>query len=92
MVDPTDWDLLQACEQLLAVGGVSTRRVEEYSQPARVADDHQPARSRCRRCARDVLDSAGISLPELLIGSYLIDATHRHGEPPCPTPGPQPAR
>lgn len=31
-VDPNDWDLLQACEQWLAVGGVQDDSVEHYSQ------------------------------------------------------------
>ncbi len=32
-VDPTDWDLVNACEQWLAVGGVQEQSVEQYSQP-----------------------------------------------------------
>jgi hypothetical protein len=62
MVDPTDWDLLQACEQLLAVGGVSDNRVEEYAQPT----ESPTITSRpieMPQVARDVLESAGISLP-----------------------------
>lgn len=62
MVDPTDWDLLQACEQLLAVGGVSDNRVEEYAQPT----ESPTITSRpieMPQMARDMLDSAGISLP-----------------------------
>jgi hypothetical protein len=32
-VDPTDWDLVNACEQWLAVGGVQDQSIEQYSQP-----------------------------------------------------------
>jgi len=32
-VEPNDWDLVQACEQWLAVGGVQEASVEEYAQP-----------------------------------------------------------
>ena len=32
-VDPTDWDLVNACEQWLAVGGVQEQSIEQYSQP-----------------------------------------------------------
>lgn len=31
--DPTDWDLVNACEQWLAVGGVQEQSIEQYSQP-----------------------------------------------------------
>lgn len=31
--DPTDWDLVNACEQWLAVGGVQDQSIEQYSQP-----------------------------------------------------------
>lgn len=33
-VEPNDWDLLQACEQWLAVGGVQDDYIEQYAQPA----------------------------------------------------------
>lgn len=32
-VEPNDWDLVQACEQWLAVGGVNDQSIEMYSQP-----------------------------------------------------------
>jgi hypothetical protein len=32
-VEPNDWDLVQACEQWLAVGGVNEQSIELYSQP-----------------------------------------------------------
>ena len=31
-VEPNDWDLVQACEQWLAVGGVNEQSIERYSQ------------------------------------------------------------
>jgi hypothetical protein len=62
MEDPTDWDLLQACEQLIAVGGIGDQRVEDFSQPV----ESPTITSRpieMPQMARDALDSAGISLP-----------------------------
>lgn len=32
-VEPNDWDLVQACEQWLAVGGIQDDRVEQFAQP-----------------------------------------------------------
>ncbi|GAB3334091.1 hypothetical protein GCM10027359_06570 [Marilutibacter aestuarii] len=32
-VEPNDWDLVQACEQWLAVGGVNDDHVEQFAQP-----------------------------------------------------------
>jgi len=62
METPTDWDLLQACEQWLAVGGVQDQRVEEYAQPVESPTiTSKPIEM--PQIARDVLDSAGISLP-----------------------------
>lgn len=61
-VDPTDWDLLQACEQWLAVGGVQDNSVEQYAQPM----ESPVITSRpieIPQAARDLLDQAGISLP-----------------------------
>lgn len=63
-VDPTDWDLLQACEQWLAVGGVQDNSVEQYAQPA----ESPVITSRpieMPQAARDLLNQAGISLPGL---------------------------
>lgn len=63
-VDPTDWDLLQACEQWLAVGGVQDNSVEQYAQPA----ESPVITSRpieVPQAARDLLNQAGISLPGL---------------------------
>ncbi|WP_196137480.1 hypothetical protein [Aliikangiella sp. G2MR2-5] len=62
LVNPTDWDFINACEQWLAVGGVHDDRVDLYSQPI-----ESPAISTrptsMPRVARDVLDSVGIELP-----------------------------
>lgn len=61
-VTPSDWDLVQSCEQWLAVGGVQDTSIEQYSQPIESPVmtsrpiDIPPA-------ARDVLSAAGISLP-----------------------------
>jgi hypothetical protein len=62
MEDPTDWDLLQACEQLIAVGGIGDQRVEDFSQPVESPTiTSKPIEM--PQMARDALDSAGISLP-----------------------------
>jgi hypothetical protein len=68
MVAPNDWDLVQACEQWLAVGGVQESSIEQYSQsvespvitsrPIGNGNGLPPE-------ARAVLDQAGISLPGL---------------------------
>jgi hypothetical protein len=68
MVAPNDWDLVQACEQWLAVGGVQDASIEQYSQsvesplitsrPMETGNGLPPE-------ARAVLDQAGISLPGL---------------------------
>ena len=42
-VAPNDWDLVQACEQWLAVGGVQDASIEQYSQAVRVAGHHEQA-------------------------------------------------
>lgn len=57
--DPTDRDLVDACEQWLAVTGTPEQRVEEFSQPA------EPPNLTSRpiqipQMARDALASAGI--------------------------------
>lgn len=68
MLNPNDHDLVQACEQWLAVGGVQDASVELYSQsvespvitsrPIEGGNGLPPE-------ARAVLDQAGISLPGL---------------------------
>jgi len=64
MKDPSDWDLVNACEQWLAVGGVQDPTVEQYSQPI----ESPTMTSRpidMPQVARDVLEQAGVSLPNL---------------------------
>lgn len=65
MVDPNDWDLVQACEQWLAVGGVQDDSIERYAQSSESPTiTSRPMENRgIPQVARDVLDSAGISLP-----------------------------
>jgi hypothetical protein len=61
-VDPTDWDLVNACEQWLAVGGVQDQSVEQYAQPIEAPiTSSRPIGM--PQMARDALDMAGISLP-----------------------------
>ena len=61
-IDPTDWDLVQACEQWLAVGGVQDASIEQYSQSVESpVITSKPIEM--PQMARDVLDQAGISLP-----------------------------
>lgn len=61
-IDPTDWDLVQACEQWLAVGGVQDASIEQYSQSTESpVITSKPIEM--PQMARDVLDQAGISLP-----------------------------
>lgn len=58
--DPTDRDLVDACEQWLAVTGTSDERVSEFAQPS----ESPPSTSRpvtIPQVARDLLDSVGIS-------------------------------
>ena len=65
MVDPNDWDLVQACEQWLAVGGVQEDSIQHYAESAESpVITSRPVENRgIPQVARDVLDSAGISLP-----------------------------
>lgn len=61
-VTPNDWDLLQACEQWLAVGGVQDASVEQYSQPTESpVITSKPIEM--PQMARDVIEQAGFSLP-----------------------------
>lgn len=59
---PTDWDLVQACEQWLAVGGVQDASIEQYAQ----ATESPVITSKpieMPQMARDVLDQMNVSLP-----------------------------
>jgi hypothetical protein len=61
-VEPNDWDLVQACEQWLAVGGVQDASIEQYSQ----ASESPVITSKpmeMPQVARDVLEQVGVSLP-----------------------------
>lgn len=63
-VDPTDWDLVNACEQWLAVAGVQDTNVEQYSQPIEAPTmTSRPAMDNMPQAARDVLASVGMNLP-----------------------------
>lgn len=60
-VSPTDWDLVQACEQWLAVAGVGDQSVEQYSQ----ASESPVTTSKpieMPAMAREALRSAGVNL------------------------------
>lgn len=61
-VDPSDWDLVNACEQWLAVGGVQDQSVEQYAQPIEspITSNHPIG---IPQMARDALNAAGINLP-----------------------------
>ena len=62
-LDPSDWDLVQACEQWLAVGGVQDASVEQYSQPIESPMGGSRPIGGMPQMARDALESAGINLP-----------------------------
>lgn len=64
LVDPSDWDLVNACEQWLAVGGVQEQRIEQYSQPIESpVITSKPIEM--PQMARDALQSVGINLPTM---------------------------
>jgi hypothetical protein len=64
MKDPSDWDLVNACEQWLAVGGVQDPTVEQYAQP--IESPTMTSRPLdMPQAARDVLDQVGVSLPTM---------------------------
>jgi hypothetical protein len=60
-VDPSDWDLVNACEQWLAVGGVQDQSIEQYSQPIE-APTMTSRPIEMPQMARDVLSGMGVSL------------------------------
>jgi hypothetical protein len=62
-IDPSDWDLVNACEQWLAVGGVQDASVEQYSQPIESPIGGSRPIGGMPQMARDALDAVGISLP-----------------------------
>jgi hypothetical protein len=59
--DPTDTDLVNACDQWLAVTGTEETQVEQYSQ-AKLSPMTSSKPIQIPSIAKDVLDSAGISL------------------------------
>ena len=61
-VDPSDWDLVNACEQWLAVAGMQDSNVEQYSQPIE-APTMTSRPMQMPQAARDVLASVGVNLP-----------------------------
>ncbi|HEY3063446.1 MAG TPA: hypothetical protein VGL99_31125 [Chloroflexota bacterium] len=60
--DPSDSDLVNACEQWLAVTGTSDVRVEEYAQPSE-GPTMTSRPIQIPSIARDMLDAVGIGLP-----------------------------
>jgi hypothetical protein len=60
-VDPSDWDLVNACEQWLAVGGVQDQSIEQYSQPIE-APTMTSRPIEMPQMARDMLSGMGVSL------------------------------
>jgi hypothetical protein len=61
-VDPTDADLVNACQQWLAVTGTEENQVEQYAQP-RLSPSMTSKPIQIPAVARDVLESSGVSLP-----------------------------
>lgn len=62
-VEPNDWDLVQACEQWLAVGGVQEESIEHYSQSVESPVITSKPMEQMRQFAQDVIEQSGISLP-----------------------------
>lgn len=60
-VDPSDWDLVNACEQWLAVGGVQEQSIEQYSQPIE-APTMTSRPIEMPQIARDMLGGMGVGL------------------------------
>lgn len=60
-VDPSDWDLVNACEQWLAVGGVQDQSIEQYSQPIE-APTMTSRPIEMPQIAKDLLGGMGVGL------------------------------
>jgi hypothetical protein len=60
-VNPTDWDLVNACEQWLAVGGVQEQSIQQYSQPIE-APTMTSRPIDMPQFARDALSGMGVNL------------------------------
>lgn len=69
-VDPSDWDLVNACEQWLAVGGVQDQSIEQYSQPIE-APVMTSRPIEMPQIARDMLGSMGVGLNGAGLGAGL---------------------
>jgi hypothetical protein len=60
MTDPTDRDLVDACEQWLAVTGTPDQQVEQYAQPVE-APNATSRPIQIPQAAKDLLESVGVS-------------------------------
>ena len=60
LVDPTNFDLIEACEQYLAVTGTPDTRVEEFSQPS-LGPDVTSRPIQIPSVARDLFESVGLN-------------------------------
>jgi hypothetical protein len=60
--NPTDYDLVNACEQWLAVTGAEEQQVEQFAQP-KIAPVTTARPTTIPAVARDALEAAGIALP-----------------------------
>src|SRR5207249_3525311 len=68
--DPTDYDLVNACEQWLAVTGTQEQMVEDYSQPKEApATTSKPIQ--IPAIAREMLDSVGV--PAMSLGQNMYN-------------------
>jgi hypothetical protein len=74
--DPSDRDLVDACEQWLAVTGTSETRVDEYTQP--IEGPYIPSSPvRIPSMARDMLDAAGVGVQAGVVGNGNGAGTNR---------------
>jgi len=69
-VKPTDRDLVDACDQWLAVTGTADKNVEDYAQPAE-APNLTSRPIYVPQVARDLLDSVGIQVPGIASSASL---------------------
>jgi hypothetical protein len=77
--EPTDADLLNACEQWLAVTGTPDLRVEEYAQPSE-GPTATSSPVRIPTIAKDLLDSVGIQAG-VASGTYPTNGLGANGGP-----------
>lgn len=76
-LDPTDGDLVDACDQWLAVTGTGETQVEQYSQPVE-APNTTSMPIQIPSVARDLLASVGVSAP-LVGGTAAMTGTASNG-------------